>query len=343
MHAGMLIRMSAFVLIASSFLFAQQTTPTTTSPQAGAPAQQQAAPSAPPATNPAPPSTPQTPATEPSPQAASPKTPQTPKEQAWQIIDSACAGDKTADHAMAIRVLGLMPDDGKALTLAEQALENDKPEIRAAGASALGDMKAKTSIPKLKDAIDDKDPLVALSAAHALELMHDDSAYEVYYEILTRQRKTGKGIIASETSILKDPKKMAQLGFEEGIGFIPFAGIGYGAVRTIMKDDSSPVRAAAARVLAHDPDPETTKALANAASDKSWLVRAAALEALAKREDPTALDKIAVHMYDDKALVKYTAAATVLRLTTIKEERAGKVKKKSVKSKKSQPQQPLNK
>jgi hypothetical protein len=32
-------------------------------------------------------------------------------------------------------------------------------------------------------------------------------------------------------SVFSDPKKMAQLGFEEGIGFVPFGGIGGGRIR----------------------------------------------------------------------------------------------------------------
>src|SRR5260370_555192 len=85
-------------------------------------------------------------------------------------------------------------------------------------------------------------------------------------------------------------------GFEGGIGFIPFAGIGWGAIKAIRKDDSSPVRAAAAKVLAKDPDPAATKALADAVGDKSWLVRAAALEALAKRGDPSVLDTVQLYV-----------------------------------------------
>jgi len=230
---------------------------------------------------------------------------------------------------MAISVLGLLPDDAKARGLAEKALTDDKPEVRSAAAVALGDMKSRTSIPKLKMALDDDDPLVALAAAHALDLMHDGSAYEVYYEVLTGQRKAGKGLIASQTSILKDPKKMAQLGFEEGIGFVPFAGVGWVAIKTITKDDTSPVRAAAAKVLAKDPDPAATKTLADAAADKNWLVRAAALEALAKRGDPAVLDTVSLCMSDKKEVVKYTAAAAVLRLTAIKEA-GGEVKKKGL-------------
>jgi hypothetical protein len=242
-----------------------------------------------------------------------------PKEQAWQILDTACTGDKTSGRAMAIRVLGLMPHDAKALKHAEEALNDDKPEVKSAAAAALGDMKAKASTRKLREALDDNDPSVALAAAHSLELMHDNSAYEVYYEVLTGQRRAGKGLIASETAILKNRKKMAQLGFEEGIGFIPFAGIGWEAVKRLTKDDSSPVRAAAAKVLAKDPDPAATKALVEAAGDGSWLVRAAALEALAKRGDPSVLDPVEQSMSDEKEVVRYTAAAAVLRLIAIKE------------------------
>ena len=106
-------------------------------------------------------------------------------------------------------------------------------------------MQSRRSIPKLKAAMEDPDPSVALAAAHSLDLMHDNSAFEVYYGVLNGERKAGKGLLASQASRLHDPKKMAELGFEEGIGFIPFAGIGWGAIKAIRKDDASPVRAAA--------------------------------------------------------------------------------------------------
>jgi HEAT repeat protein len=183
-------------------------------------------------------------------------------------------------------------------------------------------MHSKASIAKLREAADDRDPSVALAAAHALIQLSDDSGYEVYYEVLTGERKAGKGLIASQTAVLKDPKKMAELGIQEGIGFIPFAGMGWQAFKAIQKDDSSPVRAAAAKVLTKDPDPATTKALADAMGDKSWVVRAAALEALAERGDPSVLDTVELYMADDKDAVKYAAAATFLRLSAIKESGA---------------------
>jgi hypothetical protein len=280
------------------------------------PAQQQPAPTPPPAPN--------TPPAQPSAKPTSPASPapakisSNPKGQAWQILEDACTGDKSGDRATAVLVLGLIPNDSRSAKLAQKALTDDRPEVRAAAAAALGNMQSKASIPKLKAALDDQDPSVALAAAHSLDLMHDTSAYEVYYEVLNGERKTGKGLIASQRSMLRDPKKMAELGFEEGIGFIPFAGIGWGAVKAIRKDDSSPVRAAAARVLARDPDPATTEALIEATGDNSWIVQAAALEALAKRGDPSALSTVAKYMSDEKGAIKFTAAAAVVHLTAIK-------------------------
>ncbi len=281
------------------------------------PPQQQPAPTPPPAPSPPPAQSsanPTTPATPPSAKVSS-----NPRAQAWQILEDACAGDKSGDRATAILVLGLIPNDARSTKLAQKALTDDRPEVRAAAAAALGNMQSKASIPKLKAALDDQDPSVALAAAHSLDLMHDTSAYEVYYEILNGERKAGKGLIASQTSMLRDPKRMAEFGFEEGIGFIPFAGIGWGAVKAIRKDDSSPVRAAAARVLARDPDPATTKALIEATGDNNWIVQVAALEALAKRGDPSALPTVAKYMSDEKSATKFTAAAAVIHLSAIKQ------------------------
>lgn len=60
-------------------------------------------------------------------------------------------------------------------------------------------------------------------------------------------------------------------GFSEGVGCVPFAGIGWDAYRTIRKKDPNPARAVAATMLAHDPDPASAKALWKATDDKTGL------------------------------------------------------------------------
>jgi HEAT repeat protein len=240
---------------------------------------------------------------------------QVPRDNAWQVLQGGSKEKETGNRAIAIRSLGLAVHDKAAEELAAAALQDSAPEVRTAAAIALGKMEAKGSIPALKEAIKDKDVGVILAATTALRTLGDPSCYLVYYAVLTGERKSGEGLVAEQKKMLSDPKKMAQLGFEQGIGFIPFAGLGYSAFKTLTKDDESPVRAAAAIALANDPDPKSGKALVDASQDKSWIVRAAALDALAHRGDPSVIPDIVNALTDSKPEVKYTAAAAIYHLS----------------------------
>jgi HEAT repeat protein len=239
------------------------------------------------------------------------------KGAAWKLIRSGVKSTDTDERVIAVGVLGLLLDDRKAGELAEHALADAKPEVRSAAATALGKMRSTDSVPKLKQTLADKEIPVVLAAARALLEMKDKAGYQVYYEILTGERKGSEGLIAQQTAILHDPKKLAELGFEQGIGYVPFASMGWDALRVILKNDSSPVRAAAAKMLADDPDPNSAKALVNATHDKNWIVRVAALEAIAKRGDPTLRVKVEPSMQDPKREVRYAAAATVVHLIDV--------------------------
>jgi HEAT repeat protein len=247
---------------------------------------------------------------------------ETDKEAAWNLIVSGLKSNITEERVGAVRVLGLLAGNPKAGELAEHALGDAKPEVRGAAATALGQMHSTTSIPRLKQTLSDKEISVAISAARALHAMNDQSGYDFYYEILTGERKGSEGLIAEQTAVLHEPKKLAELAFEQGIGYIPYAGMGWDALRVILKNDSSPVRAAAATMLADDPDPNSATALVKATQDKNWIVRVAALEAISKRGDPSWRAEIDTSMYDPKREVRYTAAATVLHLLDVAE--AGK-------------------
>lgn len=251
--------------------------------------------------------------------AYAPASAQTPQEKAWSILEQGVSEKNAERCSKAVLALGLIREDSRAAEMAEKALASGKkPEIRAAGAEALGQMGSKASIPKLEQALSDKEPSVALAAAHSLvEHLGEKSGYEVFFAILSGQRKSGSGLRAQEVQVLEDPRKLAVFSFEQGIGFIPFADMGYTAIRALTKDDVSPVRAGAAAMLVHDPDPQSAQALVRAASDKSWIVRAAALDAIARRDDPAFLDSALTAMSDLKEAVRFTAAAAVLRLSAL--------------------------
>src|SRR6267143_1465574 len=133
---------------------------------------------------------------------------QTPQRQAWDILRAGVNQKSAGKRTQAVRALRLLPDDTEATELARAALQDRKPEVRAAAAIAIGLMGSKAAIPGLKKALSDRKPAVALAAAHALQVLDDPAGYQVYYEVLTGERKSADGLVAQQMQTLKDGKKM---------------------------------------------------------------------------------------------------------------------------------------
>ncbi|HEY6765726.1 MAG TPA: HEAT repeat domain-containing protein [Candidatus Sulfotelmatobacter sp.] len=244
------------------------------------------------------------------------------EEKGWAMFETAAKSKSVPEREIGIRALGLLPDNARARQLAENALSDPKPEVRVAAATALGQMRATASIPKLQKALSDPRLAVVMAAAHSLrDLKDNNSAYSVYYDVLTGKRKSGESMIQRQLDTLHNPKEVAKIGFEAGIGYVPFAGIGWDAWRYMHKKNPMPVRAVAASFLAHDPDPATGVALAEAIKDKDWIVRAAAIEAIAERSDPYLKAKVELSFFDANIHVRFTTAAAVIRLTELDKSR----------------------
>ena len=196
-----------------------------------------------------------------------------------------------------------------------RALKDRDIKVRASAATTLGQLHARQAIPALRQTLQDPEIVVVLSAAQALYLMKDPSAYEIYYAILMGDRKSSDGLLQSQLDRLKDPKQMMQLGIQEGISFVPFGGMGYEAFRELKSHNGDNARAAAARFLARDPDQITEDALLQTAlADKNEEVRLAALDALAERGDPKCIERLAKNLTEEKSAVRYRTAATILHL-----------------------------
>jgi HEAT repeat protein len=257
------------------------------------------------------------------------------EQRAWAMFEAAAKSNSTAGREIGIRALGLLRGNSRARELAEGALEDPKPEVRVAATTALEEMHATESIAKLQKMLSDDKISVVMAAAHALRSLKDDSsAYAVYFDILSGGRKPA-GLVEQQLDTLRNPRELAKIGLETGIGYVPFAGIGWDAWRYTHKKNPHPVRAIAASFLAHDPDPATGVALAEAIKDKDWIVRAAAIEALAQRGDPAFEGKIEYSFFDVNAHVRYTAAAAVIRLSEIAKSHKRTVKE-SAQAKNSQ-------
>ncbi len=237
-------------------------------------------------------------------------------DQAWTVLKDGIDSKSSDRRAKAVHALGLLTGNAKAEEWAEKALEDTSPDVRAEAADALGEMAWGGAKPKLRAALNDADIKVVIAAANALYTLKDPAAYEVYYALLTGERKSSASLLQSQLNTLKNRKDMEKLAFETGIGFVPFGGMGYEAWKRVTQDDTSPVRAAAAEKLANDPDAKTGEALGNACSDKHWQVRAASANAIARRGDPRLLPDVVSLLYDDNDTVRSEAAGAVIRLST---------------------------
>ena len=74
---------------------------------------------------------------------------QKPSDTAWKIINDGVIAKSDDERAKAVRVLGLLPHNVLARQLAEKALGDTDTGVQAAAATALGQMGATESIPKL--------------------------------------------------------------------------------------------------------------------------------------------------------------------------------------------------
>jgi HEAT repeat protein len=109
----------------------------------------------------------------------------TQQHQAWDILQAGVSDKSAARRTQAVLALGLLPGNQKAVDAAEGALDDKEPAVRAAAATALGQMNSTSSIPKLRKMLSDKQASVVLATAHALRALNDPVAYEVFYEVLT--------------------------------------------------------------------------------------------------------------------------------------------------------------
>jgi HEAT repeat protein len=253
-----------------------------------------------------------------------PSTPQL-RERAWAELNRGLTHDKAPHRLEAVKALSLITGERGAIKAATHALGDDNPDVRTAAATTLGQLHAVSAIPDLKEALSDKEISVVLAASQALYQLRDKSAYSVYYAILMGDKKASDGMIQSQLDRLKDPKKVALLGFQQGMGFVPYGGIGVEAYR-FAKSDHSQVRATAARFLALDPDPMSRDALIQIAlTDDSTAVRQAALDALAERGDANCIERLERNLSDSKFAVRYRTAAAMLHLSDV----AARAKRKS--------------
>jgi HEAT repeat protein len=253
-----------------------------------------------------------------------------PSQRAWTMLREGITDQSAGRRTKAVHSLRLIKDR-RAQSMAEEALSDADKGVRAEAAAVLGFMNDGAARPRLHACLDDKELQVVLACANSLYLLKDPVAFDVYYALLTEQRKSSQGLLQSQLDALHDRKQVEKLALEAGMGFVPYGGVGLQAVKVVTTDDASPVRALAAERLATDPDPQSEKALTDYLADKKVVVREAVVAAIAKRGDPRLAKAVMPLLDDDNESVRFDAAATVVCLSEPRTVRQSKKQTKTPK------------
>jgi HEAT repeat protein len=191
-----------------------------------------------------------------------------PRHKAWDLLVMAILSKRASERTNGVRALGLLRDSKDARDLAESKLKDSSPDVRKAAATALGQMHATQSIPKLEEALADS----------------------------------------------KIP---------EGIGYIPFAGIGWDAYRTMNKKNPNKRerrRQGCWRTIRTRPPAKRWLKPQRTKTGLCGLL----VEAIAQRGDPSLLPHVVDKFRDKNPNVRYGAAAAVIRLSEIEQSKSAR-------------------
>ena len=115
-----------------------------------------------------------------------------------------------------------------------KALDDSKPNVRAAAALALGQMKVTSAVPKLQDSVKkEKEMPVVIASARALVDMEDPVGYAAYYAVLTGERKTGQSLMDQQTQNAEGSQENGCVRFSAGHRVCPLCRNGVWRVQSV--------------------------------------------------------------------------------------------------------------
>jgi HEAT repeat protein len=243
---------------------------------------------------------------------------QTPDEVAWRILDNGVHEGNPIKRREAVLAMSLVLPATRPVALVTGALEDKDAGVREAACAVLGEIRARTAIPKLQAAVADPVPEVTFAAAKALFNMKDQMGIDVMTEVLLGEQSDASGFVSGSIRSMRlklhDPKALMMIGLNEGAGFAGPFGMGVPLAEGLLKDNQASGKTVAALLLATDHSPQSLDALKRALEDKNWTVRAAATRAIARRDARTLYDNVAMLLNDKRDEVEFSAAAAVIRL-----------------------------
>jgi HEAT repeat protein len=238
---------------------------------------------------------------------------------AWDLLNHGLTDGGTARRIQTVTALGSIGPASHVVNLLEVGLADKEVTVRMTAAAALGEMQARSAMPRLRQALDDVSAEVDFAAAQALWKMGDQSGREILWGVLAGDRKSGPGLIQGEVrnakNKLHDPAAMARLGVGEAAGLLGPFSIGVWFGEELMKDKGAAARTLCARLMATDSDPRSIQELESNLDDKSSAVRAAVARSIGQRGGPSEIPKLEPVLSDGNEGVRLMAAAAIVRLS----------------------------
>jgi HEAT repeat protein len=239
-------------------------------------------------------------------------------DKAYDTLKAGLEDSNPAKRIAAVLALGVARPEPKPVALVVGMLADKDSGTRAAACSTLGDMKARTAIPKLRTALDDKAGEVIFAAGKALFAMGDPQGREVLIEVLVGDQAPKSGVVSSSLRDAKlklhDPKALLLLGVNESAGLLGPFGASVPIAEMLMKDNQASGKTAAALLLATDHSEDTRKAVKEALNDKNWTVRVAAIRSAAMLDLTSDYADMVALLEDKRDEVRYAAAGAMIRL-----------------------------
>ncbi len=239
------------------------------------------------------------------------------QKAAWDVLTKGLADHKPGTRMYALMALSSLAASPRALAMVESALNDKSTAVRQQAAMCLGDMGARSSIPKLKQMLSDRSPEVAFAAARSLTELGDDGGRDQLIEVLTGERHIASELPAWGWARQQGPFNLLLMGASQASSILigPYVPLAIVMVRQLTSQPPAQNRAMSAESLGSDGSARAIEVLQHALRDHNWNVRAAAANALGMTTASGAVPDLARLLKDKKPAVRFTAAASIIRLT----------------------------
>ena len=238
-------------------------------------------------------------------------------------------GDKSADvRVQGLQTLGMVGQNEDMIKGLVDHLDDKDFKVRIAVITAIVDLREKSAIGALqKRLIIDEVPEVSFAAAKALYILADPQGKIALEAIFAREMKAGSNIVRSKLRDLmrtmRTPKSAMLFALRNGVGYIPFPGLGsgVGAAIDLLTDAELSARANVLLLMVTDKSEESKSMIAAALTDHDWSVRAVGIQTVAMLNWVEFQPKLVELLDDKKEKVRFRAAAAYLRLAAIAEKK----------------------